>query len=262
MDKKKVKKFWDEQATVFGESQLATAPDTYYRGLEIEQIAAYLQEGKSILDVGCGNGYSTFIFAKKFPKSNFVGLDYSQNMINFARSAQKRQVKLKNRLDFHVGDVLSLSEHEEILNKKFDLIISERCLINLYNWDEQKKAILEMKKMLKPGGRIILCENTQEGLKRLNRLRKPLGLPEIKIRWHNYYMPEEKFLEFAKKQFRILDINNIGSLYYIISRVVYAKLSAMENKDPDYQNPINMIAAKLPLLGNFSPNFIFVLQKK
>lgn len=257
-----IKKFWDNQADSFGESQLATAPDVYYRDLEIDRIMSYLRDGKKVLDIGCGNGYSTFLFAKKFPKMKIVGMDYSEKMIKMAASALKKQKKaLAKRISFCVGDVLKLSKDASGLGK-FDLIVSERCLINLLNWDEQKKALLEMKKMLKPKGMIILCENTQEGLGRLNQLRKTCGLHAIEVRWHNFYMPEKKLLDFAKKHFKVLDVNNIGSLYYIISRVVYAKLSDLEKKEPDYMNPINMIASKLPSLGNYSPNFIFVLQNK
>jgi len=157
-----------------------------------------------------------------------VGMDYSQKMIDMANSVLWKNKKLQKRLKFCVGDILELSSQAQVLGK-FDFIVSERCLINLLNWAEQKKALLEMKKMLVPGGCIILCENTKDGLERLNRLRKIHNLPDIKVRWHNFYLPEIKFLDFAKKQFNILDINNIGSLYYIISRVVYAKLSATEN---------------------------------
>src|SRR5438105_14360408 len=119
-----------------------------------------------------------------------------------------------------------------------------------------------MKKMLKPGGYIVLCENTQEGLARLNKLRATLKLPAIKVRLHNYYLHEKKLLNFAKTHFQLAEVNNIGSLYYIISRVVYAKLSDLEKKAPDYLHPINMIASKLPSLGNYSPNFIFLLKNK
>ena len=51
-----IRKFWDQQAALFEESDLATAPDHYYRELEIKHILSHLENGKSILDVGCGNG--------------------------------------------------------------------------------------------------------------------------------------------------------------------------------------------------------------
>ena len=262
---KKVLEFWNEQAQKFKDSQLATAPDTYYRELEIRSILAYLKDGVSVLDVGCGNGYSTFEFARQLPRAKFTGVDYSAAMVAYARKALAKQgEKVRARMSFSEANALSLSSAPELQGRKFDLIVSERCLINLGNWKEQQQALFEMKKLLKKGGRIILTENTQEGLARLNTLRKQFGLQVIKVRWHNYYMPEKKLIEFAKKHFRLEEIENCGNLYYILSRVVYAKLVALEGKEPDYLHPINKMASELPTLGtySYSPNFIFVLRNK
>ncbi len=258
--KEKIKKYWDEQASVFKESDLATAPDTYYRRLEIDRISECLRDGKSALDIGCGNGYSTIKFAERNPNINIIGLDYSEQMIKYAKKyLAKKKPGIKNRIDFIVGDVLNLSN---LVGRKFDFVVSERCLINLENWAQQKKALLEIKKVLKQNGRIILCENVREGLARLNKLRHSLALQPIKIRWHNYYMPEKQLFDFAARNFAVIKTENIGSLYYIISRVVYAKLCALENKEPDYMHPINKIASKLPSSGDYSPNYIIILKNK
>lgn len=262
---KSVKQFWEDQAKTFKESQFATAPDSYYRELEIKSILAHLHDGASVLDVGCGNGFSTFAFARKLMSARFIGVDYSKSMITFARHALKRQKKsVGRRLSFEIGNVLHLSSLPALRGKKFNYIVSERCLINLANWPEQARSLLEMKKLLKKGGRIILTENTQEGLARLNVLRKQFGLRAITVRWHNYYMPEKKLLSFARKHFKVESIENCGNLYYILSRVVYAKLAEMQKTQPNYLHPINKIASALPSLGNYqySPNFIYVLAIK
>ena len=75
-------------------------------------------------------------------------------------------------------------------------------------------------------------------------------------------LPEKKLVAFVRNRFKIEEVNNIGSLYYILSRVVYAKLAALEGKTPDYLHPINKIASDLPSIGNFSPNFVFLLKNK
>ncbi|MDP2641221.1 MAG: class I SAM-dependent methyltransferase [Candidatus Yanofskybacteria bacterium] len=255
--------FWDEQAKKFKGSDLATAPDTYYRQLEIERIAGYLKDGAEILDVGCGNGFSTIKFAEQFPHSTFIGLDYSKDLIHFAeKNLASQKPSVKKRMGFIEGDILALDEVAKLRGKKFDYIVSERCLINLLNWRQQSQALLSLKKYLKKSGRIVLCENTQEGLFRLNVLRKILELPEIKVRWHNYYMPQDKLLRFAQEHFILEETKNIGSLYYIISRVVYAALCAAKNQEPKYLHPINEIASKLPSLGDYSPNYVFLLKNK
>ncbi|WKZ26167.1 MAG: class I SAM-dependent methyltransferase [Candidatus Paceibacterota bacterium] len=258
-----IKKFWDNMAIEHKQSELATAPDSFYRQLEVNRIEDYLRDSTKVLDIGCGNGYSTIKFAEKFKKSSFVGVDYSGEMIKYARQAANKSSKsVQVRVNFEEGDVRELSDLPFLKNQKFDFIVSERCLINLLNWEEQKHSLLEMKKLLKKKGRIILCENTLEGLDRLNDLRKTFDLFPIKVRWHNFYMPEGKLISFSKKNFKFLEANNIGSLYYIISRVVYAKLAKMENKEPDYLHPINKIASQLPSIGEYSPNYIFILENK
>src|SRR5882724_4881022 len=144
----KVKEFWDNQAKEFGASDLATAPDHYYRELEIAKIIEHLKEGEHVLDVGCGNGYSTKQFKKAIYSNIYTGLDYSEKMIREAEDSD-------DGISFIVNDACAIPDYLG----KFDTIISERCLINLKDWEEQKAAILEMKRCLRPRGRIILVEN-------------------------------------------------------------------------------------------------------
>jgi ubiquinone/menaquinone biosynthesis C-methylase UbiE len=263
MPEKTVKQFWNEQAIAFQESDLATAPDHYYREMEIERILSHLKNGASILDVGCGNGYSTLRFARALPASKIMGIDFSESMIDHATAALAKH-ELRGQVEFSLANVLSLTADPIVGNKKFDFVVSERCLINLGNWEEQRAALLQMKALLNPNGQIILTENTQEGLANLNGLRENLGLPPIAVRWHNYYMPQKTLEAFLPEHFWVEAVENIGNLYYIISRVVYAKLADLEGKQPEYLHPINKIAAQLPSLpdGRYSPNYIYVLRNR
>jgi ubiquinone/menaquinone biosynthesis C-methylase UbiE len=263
---KSVREFWDEQAQAYGADQRASAPDHFYRdGVEIKRIMEVLEmmEPESILDIGCGNGYSTIKIAKAFPTAMVIGIDFSEKMLEEARKAASGV----HNISFFEGDALSISRHPKLQHQKFDVVLSERCLINLANWEEQKLSILQMRKLLTPDGSMILIENTQEGLEKLNMLRDIVGLPPIKTRWHNFYIPEDKlkqfFAENGGKLFKLMAMENIGNLYYIISRVVYAKLAQMEGKEPSYDNPINEIASKLPNLGDqysCSPNYMMILE--
>jgi SAM-dependent methyltransferase len=256
----KVHDFWDKQAAEFGASDLATAPDHFYREMEIKRIIEHLVDGESILDVGCGNGYSTFKFADAFPKSRFFGLDYSEPMIDQARETRKGWAE-EGGPAFIIGNVLQL---EKDFPAKFDTIVSERCLINLANWEEQQNALLQMKERLKPDGRIILVENFMNGLRSLNHQREKFGLHPIEVRWHNRYLEMNEFLIFCGKHFDIEYEDNIGNIYYLLSRVLYAALAKREGKEPEYSHPINEIAAQLPSLGFYqhSPNWLMVLRAK
>lgn len=252
-----IKKFWDDQAGQYQQQGLATCPDEIDRELEIDSIAKYIKDGKKVLDIGCGNGYSTIKFAQKYKNIKITGIDYSEEMIRHANVAlDKLDKNLKNRIKFMVGDVLLMDFKE-----KFDIITTSRCLINLVNFNQQKQAIKNIHKLLNKGGSYIMCENTLDGLERINLLRKIVGLEEIPMRWHNQYFNEKTLIKFLRLNFKILDIDNFDSLYYVASRVFNAKLTP-EGQKPDYNAGINKIAAKLPSVGDFSPTKIFVLRKK
>ena len=65
----RIKEFWNERAIQYGANQEATLGEIAVKCLEINEIKKYLDHGQKILDVGCGNGYTTKIFAKKL----FIG---------------------------------------------------------------------------------------------------------------------------------------------------------------------------------------------
>jgi SAM-dependent methyltransferase len=260
-DEQAVHHFWEEMAREHGTSDLATAPDHYYRELEVARILPHI-EGGSIIDVGCGNGWSTLQFAA--PGRFVLGVDYSAQMIKQAFEAHKAAQPRPAGVHFLVGDVRNLSVIDAVMAAPVDTIISERCLINLADWAQQQEALLEMKHYLKPGGKIILVENFMDGLRNLNELRARLGLHEIAVRWHNHYLEMGEFMPFAEEHFRVEEWENIGNLYYLMSRVLYAKLAAMEGIEPQYGHPINQIAAQLPSLGdyNYSANWLIVLRPR
>ena len=260
-----VKAFWNDQAKQHGSSDLATNPDTHYRSLEIESILRAISAMKhdAILDVGCGNGYTTRAIAKKFPEASLYGVDFSQDMINEAAKL------IGPNEEYCVGDVLSLSRNKRLDIGYYDVVLSSRCLINLANWEEQKIGILEMRKMLVPDGRLILVENVKEGLDNLNDLRGKLGLSKIDPPWHNKYLPHNeirKFFDEIKGHILTTEyVENIGNFYYLASRVLYAKLCKDQGIEPDYNNPINAIASQMPTMGEYyacSPNYMFILKNE
>jgi SAM-dependent methyltransferase len=51
----------------------------------LDGVAAKLERGATVADVGCGHGFSTIIMAKAFPKSTFVGYDFHPASVEQAR---------------------------------------------------------------------------------------------------------------------------------------------------------------------------------
>ena len=83
-----------------------------------------------VLDLGCGNGYSTWIFAERVKE--IIGGDFSPEMIKRAFQenivASNIQYQLMDARDFH-------------LDRMFTKVITERCLINILDWSQQQQAI-------------------------------------------------------------------------------------------------------------------------
>ena len=253
----KIKSFWDEQAEKYTRQVETTTPDLIYKELEIRNIMKYIPQYASILDVGCGNGISTLGFAQ-LKGVRVHGVDYSEKMIWYAKENLESKPNLKKRVKFDVANVLDL---QKCIPEKYDVIVTERCLINLSSFEKQKNAIKQLHSVLKQGGLLIMCENTIQGMEKMNGLRKSVDLYEIPIRWHNLYFNEDELHPFLETFFDIENIDPFASTYYIASRIFNAKLTK-EGEEPSFDSQINRLSLKLPNIGDFCPVRIYVLRKK
>ncbi|MDD4803452.1 MAG: class I SAM-dependent methyltransferase [Syntrophomonas sp.] len=255
-----IKRFWNEQAQQYGELSKATLPDDFVKTLEVENIELFLQDGYLVADIGCGNGYSCFQFLKHF-NITIQGLDYSPEMLKVASKVRDNLPEFKrNRISFSVGDV----RKTEFDNDIFDVVITERCLINLITREEQATALKEIYRILKPGGLYLMCEDTEQGLGNLNAIRKLVGLDEIKVRWHNLYLDEAHILSSIESRFELIETRNFSSQYYLASRVINAKLAQEQGLEPSYDSEINRVAALFSSAGDFGdygPVKLWVLRK-
>jgi len=253
-------KVYDRKKDLFadGRGGGGTLKDHNLRQLEIARMGEYLKRGESVLDVGCGNGYSTLRFALE-RGVRIVGVDYSEEMIANAQASLKKVLRkhprLKNKVEFLTADALKLDE--VFPKRRFDTVLTIRCLINLQSWEDQKRAIAQVHGVLKRRGRFLMLESSLLGLERLNSVRRSVGLHDIKVSWHNLFFDEKKLLRYLSRRFEILDVDNFCSTYMLISRALHPMLW-----EPDYERPINRAALYMPNMGDYGYNKIFVLRKK
>ena len=263
--KEAIKDYWEERAKQNATTPEATTNDLYLRELEISTLIETLkgldlESGGTVLDVGCGDGYTTVALAEVLTHLRFTGIDYSENMIAIASSRVTGNAHLKDRVTFAVGDVTDLNPACGRLS--YGAVITDRCLINLESQEDQARAIAQVARHTKPGGYYVAIENFNEGQDEMNRLRGSVGLPEIPVRWHNLYFNEADFRRQAGPFFEEIEFKEFSSSYYFATRVIYSAMCQMRGEAPDYRHEIHQLAVRLPWFGQFSPIRMVVLRRK
>ena len=110
--------------------------------------SASVKPGESILDIGCGTGFLTFDMAPIVGESGYIlALDPKPSMVEATkdRCAGFCQIEVKQ------GDITSIPSSKT----QFDLVTCTQVLLYVENID---KALSEMFRVLKPGGRIAILE--------------------------------------------------------------------------------------------------------
>lgn len=247
-----VREFWNRRA---GLGQWAGTRDVLAKQLEMMAIASQVRDGMRILEVGCGNGITAIELGRRFAV-DVTGIDFAEEMVAAATSMAAGQ-SLRGSVSFRTGDVREMPE----IHQAFDLIYTERVLINLPDWDSQRRAIANITRLLVPGGTFVMCENSQDGLASLNRLRERVHLPEIAPPWHNRYIRDSEIAELHFDDVTLEAVNDYSSTYYFLSRVVNAALAAKAGREPDYDSDINQLALRLPSIGDCGQGRVWLWRK-
>jgi ubiquinone/menaquinone biosynthesis C-methylase UbiE len=109
--------------------------------------AAAVKPGEKILDIACGTGMISFPLAKSAGESgSVIATDISEKMIAYAQEAAEKN---------NIGNIsFERMDGEELHfpDDSFDLVI---CSLGLMYMPFPGKAIAEMFRVLKPGGRML-----------------------------------------------------------------------------------------------------------
>lgn len=100
-----------------------------------------------VLDVGAGTGFVSLLLAEQGHRCK--GLDLSGNMLSVARK-KAEQHGYKN-VSFAIGDAENTGEE----SKRYDVVINRHLVWTL---PHPEQAIREWKRVLKPGGKLIILE--------------------------------------------------------------------------------------------------------
>lgn len=249
-----VKKHYDEQAMRYKLGPQSTMPDQHVRMLEIKNIIKYLDNNSKCLEVGCGNGWAS-VEISKLRKLNLTSVETNKNMFKLALKQPKNQVK--GKLEFIHGNIIDYAKENF-----YDAVFGVRCVINIMEWNDQKKALLNMANSVKSGGRLVLLEAFSDGLENLNLARKELELESIKPAIHNLHLDKNKVISLLENngfQFEVED--NFLSSYYFWTRVIYPSIVKANNLKLIFNSKIDEFFSYLSPYGNFAHIKILSFRK-
>jgi SAM-dependent methyltransferase len=148
------------------------------------KFAKEYSRNKSVLDIGCGEGYGSFYLAS-FAKQ-VVAIDYNQEIIDFAKNKYP-----KDNLSFYVQDIEKLNS----LQNKFNLICSFQVIEHIA---DAKKLLGSINNLLHEGG-IFICSTP-------NRLD---ASPDSQVPLNKFHLKEyllDEFKELLEADFGKVEI--------------------------------------------------------
>ena len=122
-------------------------------GWGLQQIA--IPNNATILDVGCGGGYTLRKLAAIAAEGKLVGLDYSAASVAVSRQTNAQGIE-SGRMEIKQGSVAALP----FPDCSFDVVIAVETH---YYWPDLPANVREVHRVLKPGGTFALIAETYRG---------------------------------------------------------------------------------------------------
>lgn len=165
----------------------------------------YIDQEKSILDVGCGTGQTSAYIAEKY-RCSVTSLDSNNTMLE---KAKQRFSSLNLSINVMYGSVENLPFSDGL----FDFILSE----SVTSFTNVSLTIQEFKRVLKPNGVLLAIEMVLEDSfseEELKTIVDFYGVSQLltELEWHNLFQKagfKQINVEKFKQQF---DENNIDTV--------------------------------------------------
>ena len=171
----------------------------YHRGKSSENLldkqailkGLNIQDGQTVLDAGCGNGYMAKEFAKITGESGKVyALDPDDISIGILQTETKNTV-----IEAFTGDI---TQKTILLDSAIDLIYLS-TVVHGFSKEQMKGFTAEIDRILKSNGKLAILE--------INKKNTPFG-PPIKLR----FSPEELVNEMKLNPIKTI---KIGQYFYL-----------------------------------------------
>jgi histidinol-phosphate/aromatic aminotransferase/cobyric acid decarboxylase-like protein/choline kinase/ubiquinone/menaquinone biosynthesis C-methylase UbiE len=162
-------------------------PDSWKQYIEFLTDKMGIRDGDSIFEVGCGCGAFLYLFHHSGHRVG--GIDYSEPMINKARS-------IMANADFTVCDAINLD-----CNEKYDFIVANSVFFYFPDYEYSKEVL---RKMINKSNKAVLVLDIpdlhqKEACENIRRGALPPGEYEKKYDGlHHLYFDKDWFHDFAK----------------------------------------------------------------
>ena len=131
----------EEEYNVYA-SEFSTTRPFFWK--ELEFIKEYVEQGASVLDVGCGNGRLLDVFENT--EIEYTGIDFSKELISIAQNERG------TKGTFLHGSALALPFDDN----SFDTVFSIAVLHHIPSKEYRQRFVSEAYRVLKPGGICVL----------------------------------------------------------------------------------------------------------
>lgn len=111
--------------------------------------ALEIKSQQQILEIGMGNGFFVKDILAAAPSVKYTGCDFSETMVAEARSLNTRFIQ-KRQAEF----IAAASDELPLFDALFDTVFTVNTL---YFWEHPQKELAEIRRVLKPGGRIVIA---------------------------------------------------------------------------------------------------------
>ena len=143
-----------------------------------------------VLDVGCGGGRTVGKLATLAREGRVCGLDHSETSVAVSRRANRRWIA-EGRVEIRQGSVSALP----YADATFDLVTAVETH---FFWPDLPHDLQEVRRVLKPGGRVLLIAEFYNGGKHTRyaeRLSRFVGMASLTVDEHRELLSKAGFAD-------------------------------------------------------------------
>ncbi len=211
-------------------------------------------EQARVLDAGCGNAHLLAALWEECAGAALTGVEYVPELVELAQSRGLPGLEVREG-DMRLPGSLPGNQH---------VVITERSVVNLLAWEQQKAAFENITAALVPGGYYLMAESFHEPWLEMNQARQECGLPEVAVSAHNRYLREacvETLSSLGLHEVPGVEPKNALSSHFFLSRVFQHLFSETKGR-PASERVWQFFAQAIPdAVGNYSPILFRVFRK-